>query len=373
MMKISVCYIVKNEENNLPLSLETVKNIADELIIVDTGSTDGTVRIAKEAGARLFNFQWGDDFSAPRNFALEQATGDWIVFLDADEGFLHPEKVWEQLRKIDAMQPAIDAVMVTRVNVDLETNRQQGNDQAARLFRNLPQIRYRGRIHETIAHSTRNLHLYQDDGALTLYHTGYAGKSGLQKDERNLRLLRQDVSEYGEQPWHYMYFADCYLNLKDYDQAMKYAILALDSPIQPVASRVGLFHVAIESMRQLNWPLEDQLALSEAAIGEYPNQPEFYGERGMILCGMGRLEEAQASLERAIMLYESATSSAAAETYFTDRVAAVVYGRLGELAAMRDDREAAELYFGKALETDGANEELKEKYKHFFKKISKRA
>ena len=365
MMKISVCYIVKNEENNLPLSLETVKDVADELVIVDTGSSDGTVRIAKEAGAKLFYFQWGDDFSAPRNFAIGQAVGDWIVFLDADEGFLYPERVREQLQKIDEMRPSVDAVMITRVNVDPETDRQQGNDQAVRLFRNLPQIRYQGRIHENVAYSGGSLRLHKDDGALALYHTGYAGKVGLQKDERNLRLLQQDVAEHGEQPGQYMYFADCYLNLKDYGRAMKNAILALDSPVQPAASRVRLFHVAIESMRQLAWPLEEQLALSEAAIGEYPNQPEFYGERGMILCGMGRLEEARASLARAVALYESEALPVGAETYFTDRAAAIAYGRLGELEALRGDREAAERYFRKALETDGANEELREKYRNF--------
>ncbi len=333
-MKISVCYIVKNEEKNLPLSLETVKDWADELIIVDTGSTDATKKIAADAGAQVFNFVWCDDFAAARNFALDKATGDWIVFPDADEGFLHPELVREKLERIDAVEPPVDAVMVTRINTDLKTGTEQGNDQALRAFRRSTELRYKGHIHENI-HPVNGteLRLYWDGGELSLYHTGYIGDAGQEKAERNLRLLLKDAAENGEQPGQYMYLADCYFGTKDFQQALKYAVLALDAPVQPTASRVGLFHVAIESMRQLDWDMEEQLALAEMALKEYPAQPEFYGERGMILCGLGRLEEARTSLLKAIELFENKKTTAVAETYFTEKTAEIVRNRLEELRA----------------------------------------
>lgn len=366
-MKLSVCYIVKNEEKNLPLSLETVRPVADELIIVDTGSTDGTPKIAKDAGATILDFAWRDDFAAARNFALDHATGDWIVFLDADEGFLHPEKVRDKIAEIDARTPPVDAVMVTRVNVDPETNAKQGNDRAVRIFRNIPEIRYQGRIHETIAHTSGKLSLCHDNAPLSVYHTGYAESFGKQKNERNFRILQQEIAERGEQPEHYFPLAGCYFDFGDYRKAMKYAILSLDSPLQPVASRVANFHIAIESMRRLDWDLDEQLALANMAMAEYPDQPEFYGERGMILCGLGRLKEARASLMKAIELYEKPIAPPEAETYFNAECAASVYARLGEIEAIRENRDTAEAYFQKALKENGKDEDIRKKYERFLK------
>ncbi len=82
---ISLCMIVKNEEKDLPRCLCTVKPIVDEMILVDTGSSDRTKDIGMALGAKVFDFVWQDDFSAPRNFALSKAKGDWILVLDADE------------------------------------------------------------------------------------------------------------------------------------------------------------------------------------------------------------------------------------------------------------------------------------------------
>ena len=87
MPKISACVIVKNEEKNLPRWLDSVKRIAEEIVVVDTGSADATVTIAKAAGAKVYHFAWIDDFAAAKNFALEKATGAWVVFPDADEYF----------------------------------------------------------------------------------------------------------------------------------------------------------------------------------------------------------------------------------------------------------------------------------------------
>ncbi len=340
-MKLSVCYIVKNEEKNLPLSLETVKDFADELIIVDTGSTDATKRIALDAGATVLDFVWHDDFAAARNFALDHATGDWIVFPDADEGFLTPEKVRDKISEIDAMQPPIDAVMITRVNMDPGTKKNQGNDRAVRLFRNTPEIRYQGRIHENITHASGGFLLYHDDGKLTVYHTGYAKSVGMEKTERNFRLLQQEIAECGERPERYFELAGCYFDFEDYRKAMKYAILALDSSWQSAASRVPRFHIAIESMRRLDWPLDEQLALADKALAEYPRQPEFYGERGMILCALGRLAEARASLCKALEIYENKETPATAETYFTEESAEIVQARIKEIDDYMHDNKSS--------------------------------
>ncbi|MBO8162015.1 MAG: glycosyltransferase family 2 protein [Thermosipho sp. (in: Bacteria)] len=84
-IKISGCLIVKNEEKNITRCIESMLPVIDELIVVDTGSTDNTVAIAEKFNAKIYHFTWIDDFSAARNYAISKATGDWIIFLDADE------------------------------------------------------------------------------------------------------------------------------------------------------------------------------------------------------------------------------------------------------------------------------------------------
>ena len=80
-ISISACVIAKNEEENIGRWLDSMKNVADEMIVVDTGSTDRTVAMAEAAGANVYHFDWCDDFAAAKNFALDQAKGKWILFL----------------------------------------------------------------------------------------------------------------------------------------------------------------------------------------------------------------------------------------------------------------------------------------------------
>ncbi len=82
---VSLCMIVKNEEDNLPRCLESIKDIVDEIIIVDTGSTDKTVEIAKSYGAKVYYLKWNNNFSEARNESLKYATKDWILILDGDD------------------------------------------------------------------------------------------------------------------------------------------------------------------------------------------------------------------------------------------------------------------------------------------------
>ena len=84
-MKLSVCLIVRNEEALLENCLKSVSQLADQLVVVDTGSTDKTLEIARSFNAEIYHFKWCDDFAAARNESIKYATGDWILWIDADE------------------------------------------------------------------------------------------------------------------------------------------------------------------------------------------------------------------------------------------------------------------------------------------------
>lgn len=97
MISVSLCMIVKDEEEVLGRCLESVKNVVDEIIIADTGSKDRTKEIARQYTDKVYDFEWKDDFSAARNFSLSKGTKDYLMWIDADD--VLPEKsVWEMLK-----------------------------------------------------------------------------------------------------------------------------------------------------------------------------------------------------------------------------------------------------------------------------------
>ena len=106
---LSLCMIVKNEEETLPQCLEPVKDVFDQIVVVDTGSEDNTVEIAKNYGAEVHYFPWIDDFSAARNESLKHATGDWIFWLDADDRMERQEAL--KLRELITPEKTSNAII----------------------------------------------------------------------------------------------------------------------------------------------------------------------------------------------------------------------------------------------------------------------
>jgi glycosyltransferase involved in cell wall biosynthesis len=132
-MKLSLCMIVKNEEATLSKSLSSVKNVVDEMVVLDTGSTDRTPEIAKKFGAKVHHFEWCNDFSAARNEALKYVTGDWILVLDADETL--SQKIVPQLQQAIRREEYV-LINLLRHEVGAE---QSPYSLVSRLFRNHPQ------------------------------------------------------------------------------------------------------------------------------------------------------------------------------------------------------------------------------------------
>ena len=301
-LKISACYIVKNEENTLSRSIESLKSAVDEIIVVDTGSTDKTIEIAKSYGAKVIETTWQDDFSAPRNLAIENATGDWIIFIDADEFFVQPNKVRSAIEKLSKTE----AIFMMRIDIDEDKGNQELNrDYYLRAFRNVNYLRYKGLIHENIENINGGTFQYKmanDD--LTLYHTGYSTTKAESKLRRNLAILQTEIDKEGIQLRHHIALVDCYFALGDYAKTLYHAKEILKSDSRPVTGLAIFYRKTAFVMRQLNSPIEDMLKLLNEAVNNFPNDPEFRLERGLLLNYLQHYDKAVEDLRVALKYSE---------------------------------------------------------------------
>jgi glycosyltransferase involved in cell wall biosynthesis/Flp pilus assembly protein TadD len=201
-LTLSLCMIVKDEEEMLPRCLAAVRDAVDELVIVDTGSKDRTREIALEFGAKLIDFEWTGSFSDARNVSFDAATGDWLMFLDADEVLVEGDG--DRLR-------ALTGQTWREAHYLLETNHtgtlEDGTavtHNALRVFRNRPGLRFEGRIHEQIA---QHLPAYLPErlavSDVRIDHYGYLGavRDAKEKSRRNIELLERQVAEGLDSPF----------------------------------------------------------------------------------------------------------------------------------------------------------------------------
>ena len=261
MPRLSVCLIVKNEERHLDRCLLSVRGLADEIVVVDTGSSDGTVAIARAHGARVFEFAWQDDFSLARNFSIEQATGDWILAIDADESIATRDHdvIRALLRRDDA-----DAVIVAQrhylpsstVTVGWQAGAggyEEGAPYAGfldvdcrRLFRNRPWLRFRNRVHEELVSIDSAHPMTETRGSWVIHHFGKLGDRQLlrAKGEAYLRIGRRKVSDTPDDPQAHYELGIQYSELNQPEAALECLQRALElSPgFRDATLRVALCH-----------------------------------------------------------------------------------------------------------------------------------
>ncbi len=191
---LSLCMIVKNEEKYLDDCLKSVKDAVQQIVIIDTGSTDGTVEIAKKYKAEVHHFKWIDDFSAARNESIKYTSGDWILWIDADER-LKPDSI-SKLKKL--LKPEKKAVAyIIQIHNFMQDKSDIKISSAHRLFNNHKGIYFSGRIHEQITPSVSSLKGEERQSDVVLEHLGYGldDESQNKKNLRNSKLLERMVKE----------------------------------------------------------------------------------------------------------------------------------------------------------------------------------
>ena len=344
--------MVKNESKNLPRSIDSLKTQVDEIIVVDTGSTDDTITIAKNYGAKVIETEWQGDFSTPRNLAIDNASGDWIIFLDADEFFAHTDKIRSAINKLSNNT----TIIIPRIDIDEEQGRELNHDWSLRIFRNVDYLRYRGLIHENLANIKGGDFPYTFSGnELTIYHTGYAASVIKKKLQRNLELIETEEKLYGHKPQHDITLADCYMGLGDYEKVIHHVKKALSSDIQELTGRNRIYRNLINAMRNLKYADEEILTVIDEAIKVLPNLPEFYAERALNLCNINKLDEAYKNFKKSLNVWQNMTTATYENSYFP-RLIHIVYAQLAELEALNGNYKEAQRNIKEAVKLAPHNE-----------------
>lgn len=196
-MSLSVCYLTRNEEKTLPRSIRSVAAVADQVVVADTHSSDGTARLAADLGARVYEYKWDEDFAAGRNFAIARATGDWVLWLNADEE-LAPQSV-EPLRRCLADRDAFGHFVRVRNLLRADDPARFSETADLRLFRRRPDLRFVGRLHSALADDV--VEAVKRDGQqvracdVVLVRHAYLSESTESKLRFTLRLLERELHD----------------------------------------------------------------------------------------------------------------------------------------------------------------------------------
>lgn len=305
-LKISACYIAKNEAKKLAKSIKSLKNQVNEIVVVDTGSTDNTVNVARKLGARVYSFHWQEDFSKARNFALSKAKGDWLVLLDADEYFT--AKTAGNIRQVIRQAKQADGLLIQMVNYDVDKAEIQDYFYQLRIVRNQQGLHYEGKIHEELKLSDGKFMKFFriPPEMLEIYHTGYASSVSRQKLERNLKLLQQAVDNGQSETDLARYFCDCYLGLGDMEKCTYYGWLDVKKGRQSVnfGSRCHRVLMAYYGGRNDGESISKRRQLAEISTEQYPEVPDFWAEYSECFYQAGEYAQAIAAMEKALQLMQ---------------------------------------------------------------------
>lgn len=343
-MNLSLCMIVKNEQATLPKCLSSVKDVVDEIVVVDTGSTDRTPKIAIEFGARVYDFQWCNDFSAARNESLKYVRGEWVLVLDADE-VLVPEIV-PSLKQAISQPTYYLALNLVRQEVGAD---QSPYSLVSRLFRNHPDIRFSRPYHAMIDDSV-SLILSQEPQwqvgylpQVAILHYGYQKSAIAQKDKfakaqaamegflashpndpyvcsklgalyvesalvtQGIELLERGLAS-GSANNQILYELHYHLGiansrLEQPEQAIAHYQAATEVPISPML-KLGAYN-NLGNLKRASGELLGAKTAYETVLQIDPNLAAGHYNLGITLKALGRLPDALASYQQAIQLNPS--------------------------------------------------------------------
>jgi tetratricopeptide (TPR) repeat protein len=337
-LTISLCMIVKDEEEMLPGCLEPLQGVVDEMIVVDTGSTDRTVEIAESFGARVVSFPWNGSFADARNASIEAASGDWLIYLDADE---HMEA--DDARHLRALLGRTWREGFYLV----ETNYTGGSDagsavthMALRVWRNRPQYRFAGRIHEQKTH-TMPTYLPErfETTRIRVRHYGYLNQRIVSKDKsrRNIQLLEQEAQE-SRTPFTDYNLGSEYLVLGDHAGARMHLDRSWEALREQGLESVGYAPLLVSRVARARREVGDfeaAVAAVDEGLARFPDHTDLVLEAALAARSRGDLRRAGELAERCLEMGDAPAeyaSTTGAGTFLAMTLLAEIHAAQGDRA-----------------------------------------
>jgi glycosyltransferase involved in cell wall biosynthesis len=295
--------IVRDEQDNLPHALESARGLFDEIVVVDTGSTDRTKEIANEFGARVFDFVWVADFAAARNAALARATGDYAFWLDADD-VIEPAQREPLRRLLDGLRPADQAAYVFRCACDPDSNGGGGETVVdhIRLFPRRDDVRWTYRVHEQIVPALKRAGIPVRWTHHVVRHTGYADPVlQAKKSERNEVILLEDLEEQPNDPFLLFNLGNSALERQDWHQALEFLArsLALSAPTDSITRKL---HALIARAHLMLGDTDRALRACADGLKLDPNDAELLFRRAVVHRKRGEPADAETCWRRVLTL-----------------------------------------------------------------------
>ena len=303
-LTLSLAMIVKDEEEMLPKCLAAVKDAVDELIVVDTGSTDRTVEIAESFGAKVLHHEWTGDFSAARNVSFDAATGDWVMYLDADEVL-----VTEDVERLRALSQRTWREAFYLVETNFTGDLADGDaltHNALRVFRNRDEYRFDGILHEQIANKLPAFNPERLEAtSVRIEHYGYLAtvRDAKEKSRRNIELLEQQVKDGQTGPFLHFNLGSEYAAAMDNEGALKHLATSWDLLQQEGFSGYGfvpsLTGRLVRAYR-VNGLFDEARKHADAGLEMFPGFTDLVFEAAHAYVAEGNLNDAARLFERCL-------------------------------------------------------------------------
>lgn len=351
MLPISVCIIAKNEEQYIEECLRRLRVYDWEIIVVDTGSTDRTVEIARKYTSNVFHFDWVNDFSAARNYSISKASHDYILVVDCDEYLEKDENTDDLINHLTEKIMPQQVGMLTLFSPFIDSADDSSSiiqDQIARFFHK-KYTHYQGSIHEQLA-AINNDTLHFVSIPLRFYHAGYSTLAiKKEKTARNIPLLEAELKANGPDPYLLFQLGQSYFGLMNYEQALPYYEEALAMDVNEheeyVQTLVESYGYCLLNLKQYEKALELE--------GIY----SIFSKRADFVFLMGLIYMNNALFQDAISAFLEATSISA---YSVDGVNSYkAYYNVGVIYECTGNIHEAFLYYKKCGDYSPALERLK--------------
>ncbi|MDR6883465.1 glycosyltransferase family 2 protein [Bacillus sp. 3255] len=352
---LSLCMIVKNEEKVLDRCLDSVKDLVDEIIIIDTGSTDSTKEIARKYTDKIYDFVWVNDFSAARNEGVAKATGKWILIMDADEyveqaDILH---LREMLAKETPREDVVLNIKIISFTGDSLAESSILESTTDRIFPNHKGIIFSRPIHEQLV-SIHDAQLKRYPISFRIYHTGYL-KEVLQeknKNERNMAIFEQMKKDGKFTAYDYFTLANEYHSQKDYKKAAYYYQRGFNGCNPNFQWYIHCLAGLISSLFN-SGNMKEAWDLVESKLSQFRGYPEFHCIRAIFYEYFGLFVEARYEYEQALLCSEHlANASKDAWIISPDYGSKLPQLRLKDLHYRERDIEKTVYYLTKLLMND---------------------